>query len=98
MLKEIDLTVSEAFFEDGEPAVTLKIQGPMFELNIWMRSDELPLLEQVSAADWAGECRFESDDVEMLQHSGHLMPSIYLSWWDMTTKAGILGSCCPGTR
>jgi hypothetical protein len=34
MAARIDLTVNEALFEKGEPAVVLKIQGPMFELNV----------------------------------------------------------------
>ena len=48
----IDRTVNDALFENDEPAVVLTIQGPMFELNVWMRPDELPLLDGVSEADW----------------------------------------------
>jgi hypothetical protein len=52
MSETIDLFVSEALFENGSPAVTLKIQGRMFELNVWMRPDELPMLERVSGSNW----------------------------------------------
>jgi hypothetical protein len=52
MADRIDLTVSRALFENAEPAVALKIQGPMFELNVLIRLDELDALERVSSADW----------------------------------------------
>jgi hypothetical protein len=52
MEDRIDLTLNRALFDGRQPAVVLKIQGPMFELNVWMRPDELSVLEQVSDADW----------------------------------------------
>ncbi len=49
---DISITVCEGALENGAPALLLKIQTDMFELNVWVPENEISLLNQVQSASW----------------------------------------------
>lgn len=47
-----DASGGPATLDDGSPGVVLKIQCRDFELNVWLRLTELPLLRRVPSTPW----------------------------------------------
>jgi hypothetical protein len=43
---------AEWSLEDGRPAIAVKIQGPAYELNVWIPVSELPSLRRVPSTRW----------------------------------------------
>jgi hypothetical protein len=52
MSSSISVTLNPAFIESDEPAFSLKIQGPDWELNVQMGEVELALIPSVRFARW----------------------------------------------
>ena len=49
---DTSVSVGVATLEDGTPGLCVKIQTASSELNVWMRRDEMGLLERVKRAKW----------------------------------------------
>ena len=48
----LSITADKAVLENNVPGVSLKIQGENYELNIWLRSDEIEKLKLVKSTSW----------------------------------------------
>ena len=76
------LSAEASWLEDGAPAIALKIQSDVCELNLWLAVSSLPRLREVPSTPWeagalrlgtsAGSSAFWScDDGEIFVGVGH---------------------------
>lgn len=49
MSHEFEVNVAHALLEDDTPALSLKLSGPVLEVNVWFALDEAKALRQVSS-------------------------------------------------
>jgi hypothetical protein len=55
---EFSLSAGAASLGDGRPAIAVKVQGPAYELNVWIPISELAALRRVPSTPWeAGALR-----------------------------------------